>query len=68
MTASFQYDAFGRRINKTINGQSMGFLYDGADVVQEQSGGSPAANLLVGDLDSVFTRADGVNSQALIDL
>jgi RHS repeat-associated protein len=66
VTASFQYDAFGRRINKTINGQSMGFLYDGADVVQEQSGGSPAANLLVGDLDSLFTRADGVNSQALI--
>ena len=66
VNASFQYDAFGRRINKTVNGQSTDFLYDGDDVVQEQSGGSPAANLLVGDLDSVFTRVDGIGSRALL--
>jgi hypothetical protein len=27
ITASFQYDAFGRRINKTVGGTSTSFLY-----------------------------------------
>ena len=66
VTASFHYDPFGRRINKTVNGQSTGFLYDGADVVQEQSGGAVSANLLHGGLDSVFTRTDGAGTRTLI--
>jgi RHS repeat-associated protein len=58
VTASFQYDAFGRRISKSINGTATGYLYDGANVVQEQSGGTPFANLLLGGLDNVLVRQD----------
>ena len=35
IAASFQYDAFGRRINKSVNGPTTEFLYDGLNVVQE---------------------------------
>lgn len=38
-TASFAYDAGGRRSGKTINGTTANFLYDGANVVQELAGG-----------------------------
>ena len=41
IAASFQYDAFGRRIRKTVNGTTTEFLYDGLNVVQELSGGTP---------------------------
>ncbi len=34
-TASFVYDAFGRRANKTVSGTMTQFLYDGANPVQE---------------------------------
>jgi RHS repeat-associated protein len=57
-TASFQYDAFGRRINKTINSVSTSYLYDGPSVVQELSGATPFANLLAGDTDTVFSRSE----------
>src|SRR5207248_57061 len=64
--ASFQYDAFGRRISKTVNGQTTGYLYDGANVVQEQAGGVASANLLNGGIDEVFFRTDLVGSRALL--
>jgi RHS repeat-associated protein len=57
-TASFTYDPFGRRVNKTILGTSTNFLYDGANVVQELSGTTPTASLLTGSLDEYFTRTD----------
>ncbi|MCH8623092.1 RHS repeat-associated core domain-containing protein, partial [Undibacterium sp. TS12] len=37
-TASFTYDALGRRQTKTINGVSTGFVYDGVNIVQELNG------------------------------
>jgi RHS repeat-associated protein len=55
---SFQYDPFDRRTNKTVNGVSTSFLYDGPNVVQELSGSTPLANLLTGDADMVFSRTD----------
>jgi RHS repeat-associated protein len=58
LTATFQYDASGKRINKTVNGTSTNFLYDGPNVVQELSGTTPTANLLNGGVDNVFTRTD----------
>src|SRR2546423_3557898 len=60
--ASFQYDAFGRRVSKTINGQTTGYLYDGMNVVQEQAGGAASANLLNGGVDEVFLRTDGAGA------
>jgi hypothetical protein len=42
------YDARGCRKGKTIDGVTTNFLYDGHSVVQELSGGSVQANLLLG--------------------
>jgi RHS repeat-associated protein len=36
--ASFQYDAFDRRIQKTIGGKTTTYLYDGDDPIQETQG------------------------------
>ena len=57
-TASFGYDPFGHRISKTVYGLNTGYLYNGANVVQELSGSSPSANLLSGGIDEVFARTD----------
>jgi YD repeat-containing protein len=37
-TASFQYDATGRRQSKTVSGTTTKFLYDGLNVIQELDG------------------------------
>jgi RHS repeat-associated protein len=42
--ATFKYDAFNRRIEKTINGRTIRYLYDGWDVAQEIEGGMVTAN------------------------
>jgi RHS repeat-associated protein len=34
-TAAFTYDAMGRRISKTVNGQKKTYLYDGSDLISE---------------------------------
>jgi YD repeat-containing protein len=69
-TASFVYDAFGRRMAKTINGTATQFLYDGLNPVQELNGASPpavAANLLTGvNIDEYFTRTDSSGTMALL--
>jgi len=61
-TASFVYDAFGRRMNKDINGSITQFEYDSMNPVQELDGANPAnvtANLLTGlNIDEYFARAD----------
>jgi len=57
VSANFQYDAFGRRVSKNINGTTQ-FLFDGANPVQEISGSSAAANLLTGGVDEYFQRTD----------
>src|SRR6185369_3927524 len=36
VSASFTYDAFGRRVSKTLNGTTTQYLYDGMNIVQEQ--------------------------------
>jgi RHS repeat-associated protein len=56
VSASFQYDALGRRAGKTIGGVATNFLYDRANTVQELSGSTPTANFLTGGLDEIFTR------------
>jgi RHS repeat-associated protein len=68
VTASFQYDARGRRKSKTVNGVTTDFLYDGHSVVQELSGGSVQANLLLGSgIDEVLQRTDTSTSSFLAD-
>jgi RHS repeat-associated protein len=64
VSASFQYDAVGRRRSKTIGGTQTTFVYDGDNVVQEQSSG--AANILAGGLDEFFTRTEASGTTSLI--
>ena len=63
-TASFEYDALGRRISKTIAGTTTQFLYDGLNPVQEIQSGSPSANLLTGlKLDEFFQRTNSAGAR-----
>jgi RHS repeat-associated protein len=62
INASFQYDAFGRRVSKTIGGTEE-YLYDSMNPVQELSGDTPSANLLAGlAVDEYFQRTDSSGS------
>jgi len=63
-TASFTYDPFGRRVQKTVNGLGTQFLYDRRNPVEELQGGSPSANLLTGlRIDEYFSRADSAGAR-----
>jgi RHS repeat-associated protein len=66
VTASFLYDAFGRRVGKTVNGLTTNYLYDGPNIVQELSGVSPLANILTGGTDEVFMRTDGQGTRSFL--
>ncbi|HEY0760945.1 MAG TPA: RHS repeat-associated core domain-containing protein [Pyrinomonadaceae bacterium] len=65
-SASFTYDVFGRRTSKTVNGTTTSYLYDGSNLVQEQSGGSATANMVMGGLDEVLARTDSTTSWSLL--
>ena len=43
-----------------------GFLYDGANAVQELSGTTPTANLLSGGIDEVFQRTDSASARSFL--
>ncbi len=61
LTASFKYDAIGRRIEKTISGVNIKYLYDGLDVIQEIQGTSKTNYIRTLNIDEPLTRikADG---------
>lgn len=63
-TASFVYDAFGRRTKKVVAGTTTQFLYDGFNPVQELNSSNQAtANLLTGlRVDEFLTRTDSSNN------
>lgn len=59
-TTGFGYDGAGRRIAITSAGQTKNFLYDGLQPAQEQTGGTPTANLLHGPgIDELLRRTVG---------
>jgi YD repeat-containing protein len=65
--ASFQYDAFGRRISKSTAAGTTEYLYDGAEAVQKLTGGSPSANLLYGPgIDELLFRTTGATVRWLV--
>ncbi len=66
LSASFQYDAFGRRIGRSVNGNQVNYLYNGLNTVQELSGTTPTANLLTGNVDEVFTRSDSNGTETML--
>ena len=62
VSATFQYDPAGRRMQKTVAGSTTGYLYDGANIVQEQGVG--ASNLVTGfGHDQFYARTDGSGTQ-----
>lgn len=54
--ASFQYDASGRRSNKTLGGITTSFLYDGPNAVQEMQGAAVNPILTGLGVDERFAR------------
>jgi RHS repeat-associated protein len=65
--ASFQYDPLGRRNGKTVSGTTTGFLYTGANIVEELTSGKPSADLLNGGIDEIFARTTTTASTFLQD-
>jgi len=67
-TASFTYDAFGRRATRTLSSTTKSYFYDGHNIAQELSGTTPVANILGGGIDEVFTRSESTGTLApLVD-
>ncbi|HEX6699184.1 MAG TPA: RHS repeat-associated core domain-containing protein [Gaiellaceae bacterium] len=67
LSASYAYDAFGRRRSKTVGGTTTNFLYDRQNVVQELSGSTPTANLLTGlGIDETYSRADASGTKSFL--
>jgi RHS repeat-associated protein len=55
------YDGFGRRQTATRDGTTASFLYDVWDVVQEQQGGNPSADLILGlGVDERLSRSGAI--------
>ena len=67
--ASFQYDALGRRIARTENGQTTSYLYDGLNAVQETVGTTINPILTGLGIDTRYARNDvgGVRTYFLTD-
>ncbi len=62
VSASFQYDAFGRRTAKQIGTNNVSYLYDGDTSIAQLSGGAVIASTLIGGLDRYFERSEASGS------
>jgi RHS repeat-associated protein len=62
-TASFTYDAMGRRTSKTVNGQKKTYHYDGADLISETG----AEYTFGPGIDEPLERKSGQNEYYLSD-
>ena len=56
LTASFQYDPLGRRIERTVNGETTSYLYDGNQAIGEVRAGQMMALLTGLAIDEVIAR------------
>jgi RHS repeat-associated protein len=60
LTALFKYDALGRRTEKTINGTTTQYVYDGLDIIQEKQNGAVYANYIrILNIDEPVVRIKG---------
>ena len=59
LTATFSYDALGRRISKTVNGTTTQFVYDGWDIIQEIKAGVKTNYIRTLNIDEPLTRIQG---------
>jgi RHS repeat-associated protein len=62
LLASFEYDALGRRISRTVNGVTTRYLYDGVQALGEIVNGEQTALLTTPNVDEIIARytAQGV--------
>lgn len=69
LTASFSYDALGRRTAKSVNGATTEYLHDGASVIRETVSGGQTTNVLLGlGVDETLVRyGSGSDRTALAD-
>ncbi len=66
-SASFRYDAFGRRVEKTVNGVSTGFLYNGAQAIAELKGSALDTVYHTGlEIDEVLARYGAGGNKTLL--
>jgi RHS repeat-associated protein len=66
-TASFKYDAIGRRVEKIVNGSVTGFLYDGAQAIAELRGGAVDTVYHTGvAIDEVLARYGASGNRTLL--
>jgi YD repeat-containing protein len=66
-SATFRYDAQGRRIEKTVNGVTTGFLYDGAQAIAELKGSSLDTVYHTGlEIDEVLARYAPLGNRTLL--
>lgn len=66
-SASFRYDAQGRRIEKTVNGVSTGYLYDGVQAIAELKGSSLDTLYHTGvEIDEVLARYTSLGNKTLL--
>lgn len=66
-SANFRYDAFGRRIEKTVNGATTGFLYDGAQAIAELKGTALDTVYHTGlEIDEVLARYGASGNRTLL--
>ena len=64
MTAGYGYDAFNRRVSKTVNGTTEYFVYDDEDIIEDRTNtGSLTADYVHGSrIDEVLTMSRGGNT------
>jgi RHS repeat-associated protein len=66
-TASYGYDATGRRVSTTVGGATTEYLHDGLNVVQELTAGTPSANFLDGQaVNQYYAFTTGGNRSSLL--
>jgi RHS repeat-associated protein len=65
-SASFAYDALGRRISKTINGVMTTYTFDGLDAIRESGGTGEATYLRTLAIDEALTRTEGDTTLAYL--
>jgi RHS repeat-associated protein len=65
VSASFVYDALSRRIQKTVNGETTTYLYDGLDVIAE-IGSNTATYLRTNSIDEAIARYSANDDRYLL--
>ena len=66
-TSSYAYDAEGRRVERTLDGQVTRFVYDGAQAVREVPNTGSAVDFVNGPgLDQVWARLQGASATTLV--